>query len=277
MTNPSSPSPKDFSGTVAVVTGGGGVLCGVMSQTLAGAGAKVAVLDIKPDAAEKVAEAIRAAGGEAIGVGCDVLDRASVEAAAEKILQSFGQVDILVNGSGGNKPQATTGADSPFFDLPADALRWVFDLNLMGVVLPSQVFAKLMARQKRGVILNIASMNAIRPLTRIPAYSAAKAGVANFTQWLAVHMAQEYSPEIRVNAIAPGFFLTDQNRFLLTEKTTGALTPRGRSILDHTPMKRFGAPEDLVGTMLWLLSPASAFVTGIIVPVDGGYSAFGGV
>ncbi len=277
MTNPPLPSSKDFSGAVAVVTGGGGVLCSAMARTLAGAGAKVAVLDIKPDAAEKVAEAIRAAGGEALGVGCDVLDRASLEAAALKTVAAFGRVDILVNGAGGNKPQATTGADAAFFDLPADALRWVFDLNLMGVVLPSQVFGKLMAGQKRGVILNIASMNAIRPLTRIPAYSAAKAGVANFTQWLAVHMAQEYSPEIRVNAIAPGFFLTDQNRFLLTEKSSGELTPRGRTILDHTPMKRFGAPEDLMGTMLWLLSPASAFVTGIIVPVDGGYSAFGGV
>ncbi len=277
MTNPPLPSSEDFSGAVAVVTGGGGVLCSAMARALAGAGAKVAVLDIKPDAAEKVADAIRAAGGEALGVGCDVLDRASVEAAAEKTVAAFGRVDILINGAGGNKPQATTGAEASFFDLPADALRWVFDLNLMGVVLPSQVFGKLMARQKHGVILNIASMNAIRPLTRIPAYSAAKAGVANFTQWLAVHMAQEYSPDIRVNAIAPGFFLTDQNRFLLTEKNSGELTPRGRTILDHTPMKRFGAPEDLMGTMLWLLSPASAFVTGIIVPVDGGYSAFGGV
>jgi len=277
MTQPSFPSPKVFSGTVAVVTGGGGVLCSAMSRALSDAGAKVAVLDINPEAAEKVAEAIHAGGGEALGVRCDVLDRASIEAAAEKICTAFGRVDILVNGAGGNKPQATTGPDAAFFDLPPDALRWVFDLNLMGVVLPSQVFGKPMARQKRGVILNIASMNAIRPLTRIPAYSAAKAGVANFTQWLAVHMAQEYSPEIRVNAIAPGFFLTDQNRFLLTEKNTGELTPRGRSIIDHTPMRRFGAPEDLMGTMLWLLSPASAFITGIIVPVDGGYSAFGGV
>jgi NAD(P)-dependent dehydrogenase (short-subunit alcohol dehydrogenase family) len=277
MANPNPPSPYDFSGSVAVITGGGGVLCGTMARALSGAGAKVAVLDIKPEAAEKVAEAIRAGGGEALGVRCDVLDRASLEGAAVKIRNAFGRVDILVNGAGGNKPQATTGPESAFFDLPPDALRWVFDLNLMGVVLPSQVFGRLMAKAKRGVILNIASMNAFRPLTRIPAYSAAKAGVANFTQWLAVHMAQEYSPEIRVNAIAPGFFLTDQNRFLLTEKTSGELTPRGRSILDHTPMRRFGTPEDLLGTMLWLLSPASAFVTGIIVPVDGGYSAFGGV
>jgi NAD(P)-dependent dehydrogenase (short-subunit alcohol dehydrogenase family) len=277
MANSPFPSRKDFSGAVAVVTGGGGVLCGAMSRTLAAAGAKVAVLDIKPDAAEAVAAAIRAAGGEALGIGCDVLDRKSLEAAAEIILGAYGRVDILINGAGGNKPQATTGPEARFFDLPPDALRWVFDLNLMGIILPSQVFGRIMAERRKGVILNIASMNAIRPLTRVPAYSAAKAGVANFTQWLAVHMAQEYSPEIRVNAIAPGFFLTEQNRFLLTEKGSGELTPRGRSILDHTPMKRFGAPEDLMGTMLWLLSPASAFVTGVILPVDGGYSAFGGV
>jgi NAD(P)-dependent dehydrogenase (short-subunit alcohol dehydrogenase family) len=277
MANPNLPSPDEFSGLVAAVTGGGGVLCSAMARALAHAGAKLAVLDLKPDAAEKVAVEIRAEGGQALGVECDVLDKANIEAAAEKILKAYGRVDILINGAGGNKPQATTGAESPFFDLPPDALRWVFELNLMGVVLPSQVFGKLMAQQKRGVILNIASMNAIRPLTRIPAYSAAKAGVANFTQWLAVHMAQEYSPEIRVNAIAPGFFLTDQNRFLLTDKTTGDLTPRGRTILDHTPMKRFGSPDDLIGAMLWLLSPASAFVTGIILPVDGGFSAFSGV
>jgi NAD(P)-dependent dehydrogenase (short-subunit alcohol dehydrogenase family) len=186
-------------------------------------------------------------------------------------------VDILINGAGGNKPAATTNPEQPFFDLPVDALRWVFDLNLMGTILSSQVFGKLMAGQKSGVILNISSMNAFRPLTRIAAYSAAKAGVANFTQWLAVHMAQEYSPDIRVNAVAPGFFLTDQNRFLLTKKETGVLTPRGQSIINHTPMGRFGAPDDLVGTVLWLLSPASAFVTGIVVPVDGGFSAFSGV
>ncbi|MEM5774246.1 MAG: SDR family oxidoreductase, partial [Anaerolineaceae bacterium] len=153
----------------------------------------------------------------------------------------------------------------------------VFNLNLMGTILPSQVFGRVMAEQKQGVILNISSMNALRPLTRIPAYSAAKAGVSNFTQWLAVHMAQEYSPAIRVNAIAPGFFLTDQNRFLLTEPETGALTPRGQKIIGHTPMGRFGSPEDLIGTVVWLITPASAFVTGIVVPVDGGFSAYSGV
>ena len=181
-------------------------------------------------------------------------------------------MDILVNGAGGNNPQATTSSDHSFFDLPENAINWVFDLNLISTIYVSQVFGKFMAEQGKGVILNISSMNAFRPLTRIPAYSAAKSAVSNFTQWLAVHMAQEYSSEIRVNAIAPGFFLTDQNRYLLTDKMTGELTRRGQTIIDHTPMRRFGKPEDLAGTVLWLLSPASAFVTGIIVPVDGGFS-----
>jgi NAD(P)-dependent dehydrogenase (short-subunit alcohol dehydrogenase family) len=267
----------DFSGKTAAVTGGAGVLCAAMCRTLAAVGAKVAVLDVITEAAEKLASEIRSSGGEALGVTCNVLDKASIESAAQQVIDAFGRVDILINGAGGNKPQATTEADMPFFDLPADAVRWVFDLNLLGTILPSQVFGKLMAQQKNGVILNISSMNAFRPLTRIPAYSAAKAGVSNFTQWLAVHMAQEYSPEIRVNAIAPGFFLTEQNRFLLTDKETGALTSRGQSIIQHTPQGRFGTPDDLLGTVLWLLSPASAFVTGVVVPVDGGFSAFSGV
>jgi NAD(P)-dependent dehydrogenase (short-subunit alcohol dehydrogenase family) len=267
----------DLSGKVAVVTGGAGVLCAALCRALAAAGAKVAVLDLNAGAAESLAVEIHTSGGESIGLACNVLDKASIESAVQTVLAKFGRVDILVNGAGGNKPAATTSPDQSFFDLPAEALRWVFDLNLMGTILPSQVFGKLMAEQKSGVILNISSMNAFRPLTRIAAYSAAKAGVSNFTQWLAVHMAQEYSPEIRVNAIAPGFFMTEQNRFLLTDKATGELTPRGKSIIGHTPMGRFGAPEDLVGTVVWLLSPASAFVTGVVVPVDGGFSAFSGI
>ncbi len=267
----------DLSGKTAVVTGGAGVLCAAMCKALATAGAKVAVLDLNAEAAESLAAEIRSSGAEAIGVSCNVLDKASLETAAQSVLVKFGRVDILINGAGGNKPQATTNPGQSFFDLPADALRWVLDLNLMGTILPSQVFGKLMAEQKSGVILNISSMNAFRPLTRIPAYSAAKAGVSNFTQWLAVHMAQEYSPEIRVNAIAPGFFLTEQNRFLLTDKATGELTARGQSIINHTPMGRFGSPDDLLGALLWLVSPAAAFVTGIVVPVDGGFSAFSGV
>ena len=264
-------------GKVAAVTGGGGVLCGTMSRALGRIGAKVAVLDLFEEAAQRVADDIVNEGGEAIAVQCDVLDRASLEAARDVVLARFGRLDILINGAGGNKKQATTSPDLPFFDLPADAVRWVFELNLLGTLLPSQVFGRLMAEQGEGCILNISSMSAFRPLTRIPAYSAAKAAVSNFTQWLAVHMAQEYSPNIRVNALAPGFFLTAQNRFLLTDGATGELTPRGRTIIDHTPLGRFGDPEDLLGTLLWLLSPASAFVTGIVVPVDGGFSAFSGV
>jgi NAD(P)-dependent dehydrogenase (short-subunit alcohol dehydrogenase family) len=259
---------------VAVVTGGAGVLCNTMCRVLAQAGVKVAVLDLRLEPAEALALEL---GNDSIGVSCNVLDKAGIEVATQTVLAKFGRIDILINGAGGNKSQATTHAEQTFFDLPAEAVRWVFDLNLMGTVLPSQVFGKIMAQQKSGVIINISSMNAFRPLTRIPAYSAAKAGVSNFTQWFAVHMAQEYSPNIRVNAIAPGFFLTDQNRFLLTDKNSGNLTSRGQTILNHTPQGRFGIPEDLGGTLLWLVSPASAFVTGIVVPVDGGFSAFSGV
>ena len=264
-------------GKVAVVTGGGGVLCGAMSRALGLAGARVAVLDLVPEAAQKVADSITADGGEAIAIGCDVLERGSLEAAAQMALSVFGRVDILINGAGGNKRQATTNAELPFFDLPADAVQWVFSLNFLGTLLASQVFGRLMAERLEGAILNISSMNAFRPLTRIPAYSAAKAAVSNFTQWLAVHMAQEYSPRIRVNAIAPGFFLTEQNRFLLTDAATGSPTPRGQTIIAHTPAGRFGAPEDLISAMLWLLSPGASFVTGVVVPVDGGFSAFSGV
>ena len=264
-------------GKVAVVTGGGGVLCGTMSRALGRVGVKVAVLDLFEEAAQKVADDIVAADGEAMAVRCDVLDKASLEAARDAVLARFGQVDILINGAGGNKKQATTSPDLSFFDLPTDVVQWVFNLNFIGTLLPCQVFGKVMADQGEGIILNISSMNAFRPLTRIPAYSAAKAAVSNFTQWLAVHLSQEYSPKIRVNAIAPGFFLTEQNRFLLTDEETGELTPRGRTIIDHTPIARFGDPEDLIGTVLWLLSPGAAFVHGVVVPVDGGFSAFSGV
>jgi NAD(P)-dependent dehydrogenase (short-subunit alcohol dehydrogenase family) len=262
---------------VAVLTGGGGVLCSTMSTALAQAGAKVAVLDISLDAARHVVAEIRTAGGEAFAVQCDVLDKASVIAASEQVLGQYGRIDILVNGAGGNKKEATTSADLSFFDLPAETVQWVFNLNFLGTLLPSQVFGKIMLAQHEGVILNISSMSAYQPLTRIPAYSGAKAAVSNFTQWLAVHIAQEYSPEIRVNALAPGFFLTEQNHFLLMDIETGELTPRGKTIIDHTPQAKFGNPADLLGAMFWLLSPASQFVTGIVVPVDGGFSAFSGV
>ena len=262
---------------VVVATGGGGVLVGAIARGLAKAGAKIAVLDINETAALHVADDIVQAGGEAIGIKMDVLDRASIHTGLTTTLERFGKVDILINGAGGNKKQATTSPDLSFFDLPEDAFQWVFDLNFIGTLLPSQVFGKYMAEQGQGNILNISSMSAFRPLTRIPAYSAAKAAVSNFTQWLAVHVAQEYSPDIRVNAIAPGFFLTEQNRFLLTDENSGQLTARGQTIIDHTPVARFGSPDDLLGSVLWLLSPASTFVTGVVVPVDGGFSAFSGV
>jgi NAD(P)-dependent dehydrogenase (short-subunit alcohol dehydrogenase family) len=213
----------------------------------------------------------------AIAVKCNVLDKQELESARKEIAAKLGNVDILINGAGGNKKEATTSENLAFFDLPAEAIRGVFDLNFLGTLLPSQVFGKDMAKNGSGVILNISSMNAFRPLTKICGYSAAKAAVSNFTQWLAVHINQNYSKDIRVNAIAPGFFLTEQNRFLLTDEKTGNLTPRGKTIIEHTPMARFGQPDDLTGTMLWLVSDAAKFVTGIVVPVDGGFSAFSGV
>jgi NAD(P)-dependent dehydrogenase (short-subunit alcohol dehydrogenase family) len=267
----------DFTGKSVVITGGAGILGGEIACALVGCGASVAIMDRDPALADRLMERLETSVGRAIIVYGDVLNPEILEESAGQVIEAFGQVDCLINAAGGNHPRATTGPDQSFFDLPPDALRFVFDLNIIGTVLSSQVFGKFMAGQGEGVILNISSMNAFRPLTKIPAYSAAKAAVSNFTQWLAVHMAQEYSPRIRVNAIAPGFFLTMQNKFLLTDEATGELTARGKAIIDHTPMGRFGDPEDLLGTVLWLLSPASAFVTGVVVPIDGGFSAYSGV
>lgn len=269
----------DFKRQSIVITGGAGVLCSEMVKGLFTCGAKVSILDFNLQAAQELADSLNKAGGprEAIAVKCNVLDVNSIKDATNEVLKKFGKIDALINGAGGNKPEASTNDTRSFFELSPDALRWVFDLNIMGTILPSQVIGEHMAARKQGVILNISSMNAFRPLTRIPAYSAAKAGASNFTQWLAVHMAQEYSPEIRVNAIAPGFFVTEQNRFLLIDAETGELSPRGQKIIDHTPMARFGEPSDLLGTTFWLLSPAARFVTGIVVPIDGGFSAYSGV
>ena len=266
-----------LSGQVAVVTGGAGMLCASLCSALGELGVKVVILDINFNAAEQLASQINQAKGEAWAIECDVCKKDSLQLASDQILGRYGKVDILINGAGGNSPQATTGNDRPFFDIPMESLQWVIDLNLISTIFASQVFGKSMAAKKKGVILNISSMNAFRPLTRIPAYSAAKSAVSNFTQWLAVHMAQEYSNEIRVNAIAPGFFLTNQNRFLLLDPVSGDLTERGKKIIEHTPMKRFGAPEDLTGTVIWLLSAGAAFVSGIVVPIDGGFSAYSGV
>jgi NAD(P)-dependent dehydrogenase (short-subunit alcohol dehydrogenase family) len=267
----------DFKGRSIVVTGGAGILGGEICCALVGCGAKVALLDRDPQLADRLMQRFETSVGEAIVVYGDVLNADTLKQARQVILDSFGGIDGLVNAAGGNKPEATTSPERSFFDLPEEALRFVVDLNLLGTILPSQVFGRHMAEKGEGVILNVSSMNALRPLTRVLGYSAAKAGVTNFTQWLAVHLAQEYSPRIRVNAIAPGFFLTEQNRYLLLDRETEELTKRGQAIISHTPMARFGQPEDLFGAVFWLLSPASAFVTGIVVPVDGGFSDFSGV
>lgn len=262
---------------VAVVTGGTGALGATMCRMLASAGATVVIMARTGASAEALADEINAAGGMAEGVACDVLDADALKNAAQTITARHGRVDILLNGAGGNHPDATAmPGGRTFFDLPPDALRWVFDLNLMGTILPSQVFGAMMAESGNGVIINISSMASMQPLTRVVAYGAAKAAINNFTAWLAVHMATEYSSHIRVNAIAPGFFIGQQNRFLLMNDDD-TLTARGEQIIAHTPQGRFGDPDDLNGTLLWLVSDASRFVTGIVVPVDGGFSAYSGV
>jgi NAD(P)-dependent dehydrogenase (short-subunit alcohol dehydrogenase family) len=266
----------DLSERTYAVTGGGGVLCAELARALASVGANIVILDRDLSAAERAVETLGGTPGQHCALEADVLDRQVVDEAAARVVRDYGKIDGLVNGAGGNHPEATTSEARSFFDLPANALASVTNLNLLGTVIACQAFCRHMAERKRGVVLNVSSMNASRPLTRIPAYSAAKAAVSNFTQWLAVHLAQEYSPQIRVNAIAPGFFLTEQNRFLLTDET-GQPTPRAESILAHTPLARFGAPVDLVGAAVWLLSPASSFVTGVVVPIDGGFSAYSGV
>ena len=282
------PFKVDLSGEVAVVTGGGGVLCSAMALALAECGAAVAVADLKLESAQRVADAIAAAGGRAMAVACNALDKASLVAANAEVEKRLGPVTILINGAGGNHPKGTTAMEylNPddllnegrefvtFYDLDPKGVEFVFNLNFLGTLLPTQAFTQRMAQRRSGVVINVSSMNAFRPLTKIPAYSAAKAAVSNFTQWMAVHMAKA---GIRVNALAPGFFLTDQNRALLTNPD-GSLTPRSDKILAHTPMGHFGEPADLIGALLWLVSAkAAGFVTGVVVPVDGGFSAYSGV
>ncbi|MDP5229509.1 MAG: SDR family oxidoreductase [Cellulophaga sp.] len=272
---------------IIVVTGAGGVLCSTLAEALAKQGHKIAVLDLKKEAADQVADTIKAAGGIAIGVVANVLEKASLEAAKKEVNEKLGLCDILLNGAGGNHPLGTTSNPyleledlknttegfKTFFDLDTAGIQFTFNLNFIGTLLPTQVFAQDMVGRQGCSILNISSMNAFTPLTKIPAYSGAKAAVSNFTQWLAVHFSKV---GIRVNALAPGFFLTDQNRALLTQ-SDGSLTPRGNTIIGQTPMGRFGEPEDLVGTTLWLCSEGASFVTGVVVPIDGGFSAFSGV
>lgn len=267
----------DLTGKVVVITGGGGVLCGAIATAVADMGAKAAIWDIDEEAAISVADKIKSNNRTAVPVKCNVLDKESLKAAKKKTETELGEIDILINGAGGNIKEATASQELPFFDLPIEAVRSVFDLNLIGTFLATQIVAEDMAWRGRGVILNVSSMSAFRPLTKVVGYSAAKASVNNFTQWLAVYICRNHSKNIRVNAIAPGFFLTEQNRFLLTDEKTGKLTARGKAVIDHTPMGRFGQPEELVGTVIWLLSDAAKFVTGIVVPIDGGFSAFSGV
>lgn len=263
-------------GKTAVITGGAGILGSTFARGLGRAGAKIALSDIVDTT--PIVERLKGEGISVKGYYMDVMNVNKIEACKEEIIKDFGKVDILLNVAGGNIKEATTSAELEFFDLPLSALERVVGLNLFGgALLPSQVFGKMMVEnEKGGTIINISSMAAIRPLTKTVGYSAAKAAVSNFTQWLAVHFAQEYNQRVRVNAIAPGFFLTTQNRFLLINED-GNITPRGKAIIDHTPMGRFGDPEDLIGVCIWLASDASQFVTGIIVPVDGGFSAFSGV
>ncbi|MGB5418482.1 SDR family oxidoreductase [Algibacter sp.] len=270
-----------------VLTGAGGVLCGTLAKALAKEGHNIAVLDLQKDAADRIANEINNKGGKAIGVTANVLEKESLQKAKKEVNEVFGGCDILINGAGGNHPLGTTSNPflqaedllnkaegfKTFFDLDPSGIQFVFNLNFIGTLLPTQIFAPDMVGREGCSILNISSMNAFTPLTKIPAYSGAKAAVSNFTQWLAVHFSKV---GIRVNALAPGFFLTDQNRSLLTE-SDGSLTPRGNQIIEQTPMGKFGEPEDLVGTTLWLCGEGSSFVTGVVIPIDGGFSAYSGV
>ena len=280
------PKFSELDNKVVVVTGGGGVICSTLAQALARQGAKLAILDLNLEAAKAVAAEIKKQGGTAEGFGANVLVKESLQQAHADVNEQFGPCDILINGAGGNHPKGTTSNSflqkedllddqelKTFFDLDYDSVQFVFNLNFLGTLLPTQVFARDMVGRGGCSVLNISSMNAFTPLTKIPAYSGAKAAVSNFTQWLAVHFSKV---DIRVNALAPGFFLTEQNRTLLTQ-ADGTLTDRGNVIIGQTPMGRFGEPEDLVGTTLWLCSEGSKFVTGVVVPIDGGFSSFSGV
>jgi NAD(P)-dependent dehydrogenase (short-subunit alcohol dehydrogenase family) len=273
----------DLSGRVAAITGGGGELCGVMADALARMGVSVAILDIRLDKAEARAESIRQTGGKAGAFQCDVVNAQQVQQSYEEVSRLWRPPDFLVNGAGGNDPRGSTASEfhepagssirggQSFFDLDSAGVRQVFDLNFFGTFLVTQVFSRGMVSKGSGSIVNISSMTAFRPLTKVAVYSAAKASVSNFTQWLAVHLAHT---GVRVNALAPGFFLTEQLRFLHFDEKTGEPTPRAKEVIAHTPMRRYGEPDDLIGALVWLLSDASKFVTGTVVPVDGGFSCY---
>lgn len=276
-------SQFDLSGEIAVITGAGGALCGTISRALGALGVKVAAIDLDKDKAEKTAQAIIEEGGEAKAFQCNVLSEADLTVCYESIKEAWGEPTCLINGAGGNDPRGTTtneffsieDVSSPdvtsFFDLDYEGFQFVFSLNFLGTFLPTKVFARGMAREGKGAVLNISSMSALTPLTKVSAYSAAKAAVANFTRWMAVHFSHT---GVRVNALAPGFFMTEQLRFLHIDQETGEYTPRAKKVLAHTPMKRYGEPEELVGTVVYLLSDASQFVTGAVIPIDGGFSSY---
>lgn len=267
----------DIDGKVCVITGGSGVLGSEMAKAIGEHGGKVVLLARGQEGLQETSDELTALDIDHITVSASVLDRIELEAAAETVVDEYGQIDVLINAAGGNSPEATTGPETSFFDLPKSGFETVLNVNFVGTVLASQVFGEYLVEQGEGIILNISSMNAFTPLTKIPAYSGAKAAVSNFTEWLAVHMSYNYSADIRVNAIAPGFFLTEQNRYLLLDEETGEYTDRGQTIIDYTPQGRFGDPKDLSTTVLWLISPGSEFVHGTVIPVDGGFSAFSGV
>jgi len=267
----------DFTGKTFAVTGGAGALGGDVVVALAGCGANVMILDLRLGSVPAIKERLGDRAGQVDACEVNVMKRDSLEAAGKVINERFGPLYGLVNAAGGNSPRATVSPTMSFFDIPEEGMRFVLDLNILGTFMPCQILARQFTETGQGVILNYSSMNAYRPLTNIAAYSASKAAITNFTAWLAVYLAQNYSGKIRVNAIAPGFFLGEQNRFLMIDKDTGGWTARGQRVIDHTPMGRLGNPEDLLGCVLWLLSPAASFVTGITVPVDGGFSAYAGV
>jgi NAD(P)-dependent dehydrogenase (short-subunit alcohol dehydrogenase family) len=266
----------DLTGKTAVVTGGTGVLGGAMAKALAGAGANVAILGRDGKKAAEKVQQISEKNGEAISLIANVLDREALLAAREKVLNKWETIDIIVNAAGGNTPKAIVNPDQSIYDLSREALENIVNVNFLGSFYATRIFAKSMIEQKSGAIVNISSMAADRPMTRVMGYAASKAAIDNYTKWLATELAAKYGEGIRVNAIAPGFFIGEQNRNLLLNDD-GSLSPRGQTIVDHTPMKRFGEPEDLAGTVVWLCSEASSFVTGTVIPVDGGFSAFSGV
>lgn len=264
-------------GKVAVITGAGGAICGAVAQTLAAEGVKVAIWDLSLEAAQRKADEITREGGQALAIACDVVELEQVQNATRKTFDAFSSIDILINGAGGSQKQATTSPELSFFDITPDALMRTMAINYRGTVLPCQTVGRIFAEKKKGVILNIASIAGLRPLTKAIAYSNSKSAIINFTQWLAVHMAGEYSPKIRVNAIAPGFVLTEQNRFLLVDEATQKPTSRGQKIISAVPMGRYGLPQEMAWAAVWLVSDAASFVTGAIIPVDGGFTAMAGV